>query len=190
MLRFKSLLLVSALAFMLVIVGCSNEESPTQAVQNQESDIPADVQQQMQLADQYERLIEAMDPYVTEGSDGQFTFYEAGFVSQHGSLPASDQQIVNQLRDGITIVNAEIGKDRSGQPNALGSYCNYYWWGKKCCYWGDQAQQLIFAMTVGSGISGFGLLAGYAGWAQYLVWKYGMFCLNGMWGGPVWLTAS
>ncbi len=181
MLRFKSLLLVSALAFMLVIVGCSNEESPTQAVQHQESDIPADVQQQMQLAEQYERLIEAMDPYVTEGQDGQYAFDEAGFVSQHASLPESDQQIVGQLKDGIPIANQKIQElNQSGAAAKV--WFQWYWWGYKECYSEYSAEWMLDLMSR----SGYAYPLWYV--ASRYHYSYGYFCIGHTWAGGVWIT--
>lgn len=179
--NFNKLLLLSALAFMLVIVGCSQEESPTQSVPDQESEVPADVQQQMKLAEQYERLIEAMDPFVSQAENGQYVFDEAGFASAQSLLSGSDQQIVNQLRDGISIVNEKV-QELTESGAAAKIWFQWYWWGYKECYSEYSAVWMLDLMSR----SGYGYSLWY--YASRYHYSYGYFCIGHTWAGGVWIT--
>ncbi len=137
----------------------------------------------------YEQWIERMDPYVAQTASGEYVFDEAAFSAQYTSLQADEKKVYQELKDGLVKVNAEIGKHNSGEQIALGSWCGYYWWGKRCCYWGSEAHYWVMVMAMGGTVPGIGWgLAIYAAWAEYHISTSGGFCFNRTWAGGVWIT--
>ncbi len=194
MCRLLLRVLFSVLFTATLFTGCDNQDTPVEPTQSAEPTVPADIRQYQDEAEQYERVISMMDPYVTQTKAGIYVFDESGFAANQAVLSAEEQAIVDELHSSIAIVNAEISKGHRESTIALGYYCNYYWWGHRCCYTGPTAAQLANALT-GAGVSAvwfpyFGAVSAGLGsilQACYIAWDG--FCLNGSWIGGFWITS-
>lgn len=180
MLIRKSILYSSIIAATIVITSCSKTDAPTSPTQSTKPDIPADVQAQMVQAEQYERLIQAMDPYVTQDASGAYVFDVAGFGAQHASLPTDDQKVVDELTGGIAVANQKI--QEANQPGVAAKISTYYyWWGWKDCF---SELSAVYMLSV---------LEHYAYpvwfWAQYYYYHNGRFCVCHPWVGGIWISS-
>ncbi len=144
--------------------------------------------------------IERMEPFVAKLSDETYrlewdsfikttVFEEKTHASLNGEGPVTaDAKIITELRDGITTGNLAILREQAGL-GVLGSACWTYWWGRRCCYWGNQAWAMVSIMAGGGVVPPLSLvLTPYAAWAGYYTQVYGGFCVNGSWAGGIWLT--
>jgi hypothetical protein len=202
-LSFKHFAFFMALAMLIVMIAPSCTEkkviNPTPTPEN-------DIQSLEAKAQVLQDWINRMDQFVTQNSDGTYTLDRAVFL---GTIQAShhdvyeyftangqkttDAEIVEQFINVISITNAEILKGENDEV-ICGSACWHYWWGYRCCYWGNEAHYAIAAMSFG-GISGplwpiRLLLGAYAIWAQLVHDNHDGFCIN--WcpiGNTIWITA-
>ncbi len=175
----KSLLkwLVGAVAVVvMIIVACSQQ--PTEPVTSANSEASDQVADHEALAKQYEKVIAAMDPYVTEQPNGEYVFDEAGFAATNASLPADEQQLVSELKDGIAIVNQKLPELKSEAYAKV--WFRWYWWGYKECYSELSAEYMLDAMQ----FSIYGLAIYPA--AKWLHYTFGYFCIYHTWAGGVW----
>lgn len=181
---------VLMLAQPMMFVGCS--EQPTEPTENQsqvQDPAIAEAERQSKL---FESMIAKMDPYVTTNSDGTYSIDYQAFQSAN-QLTGDEMKVADELNKGITIINAQVIQERKEpQSTALGSACWNYWWGQRCCFWGNDAIWYAAAISAGSAIPvfgwGFSILGPLAG---ALTAQYGGFCLNKTWPwmpAAIWLT--
>jgi len=200
----SSALMFGMFCMMIVVVGCS--ENAKNSIANSDADevvvfitpegeeieiLQSEINNFTVESESYQIMIESMDPFVVKNNNGTYKFDSVGFNQANQVLTSDNTEVYSKLTKSIPIINKQILEERkSPGSTALGAYCNWYWWGKKCCYTGSTAQYYIMVMTMGGPIPVFGWgLATYAAWAGYLTAVYGGFCFNGIWGGGVWLTA-
>jgi len=191
------MLLASFMLVMTAFHGCSNQDdSPTASTGSEEVVIQDDDQIEISDAELaaftvqaklYQKLIDEMDPYVTENKDGTYSFDSVGFQAVSQNFNDDDKVVINDLKKGIPIVNGMILKNSASKT--LGSACWWYWWGQRCCYWGSTAHYYVMVLAMGGPIPVFGWgYAVFAAWAGYFTNVYGGFCFNRTWAGGVWLT--
>ncbi len=162
-----------------MIQGCSENDKVVEPVVQEQSDIPVDVQQQLAQAEQYERLIAVMDPYINQSASGEYVFDEAGFAATQASLPVDDQTVIIQLKEGIPVVNQKL-QDLIESDIAAKVWFRWYWWGYKECYSELSAEYMLDAMQ----FSMWGLAIYPA--AKWLHYHFGYFCIYHTWAGGVW----
>ncbi len=139
----------------------------------------------------YETTIAKMDPYVSRSKDGLYSIDFQGFLNAN-QLTSDEMKIASELNQGIQVANKEI---RSGQSMAAGSACWWFWWGRKCCYWGADGWRIVTMLgVVGSGgayyLPGIGAITGaLAAYLGGFMSVYNGFCANQSWiGNAVWFT--
>jgi len=208
----KSLILLVLVSFLntILLAGCG-EEKPVSSVQTQESDTEfSKLEARAQL---YENWIAEMDPFVTTNSDGTYSLDWDSFINYIRStnpkvaiyftaagVASEDAKVIEELKNGIPIANLEIlqfNAKRSSdamQPEAAGQACWWYWWGKRCCYWGSTGWTIVNALQFGAAggaiilpLIGF-VTAGMAWLFQQYMINYNGFCLNQSYIGGQWVT--
>ena len=168
-------MLAFPLAIMFLLPGCSGVKAPVASEPEQP------FAKEQAKAAQYEQMIAAMDPYVTQTKDGQYVFDEAGFKAAHSSIAGSDLETVLNLQKGIPIANQKI-QEMNESPAIAKIEFYWYWWGYKECYSELSAVYMLDLMS----------RSGYAYpiylWAQYYYYHYSRFCINHTWAGGIWIT--
>jgi hypothetical protein len=194
------LFFILAIMSCIALIGCSTLSKPTETPA--ESQLYS-VEEVNQIAGLYESWIHTLEPFVTQNKDGTFALDWDKCLSQiavadprlagilrEGRDLNDEARIILELRDGIPKCNEAILASGSGESTALGSWCNYYWWGRKCCYTGSTAYNYIMYASWGSIVPPAGLILGpFVKAATYLTDRYGGFCINQTYVGGVWLTA-
>lgn len=178
---------------LLVVLGCGKD-----ILRVQES---SKFGQEEIQARRHTEWIGRMDPFILTEADGTHQLDLEGFLSSvrtshpevvhyfegQGS-PTEDTKVIEELRESVPAGNKAIVQE--GRNSTLGSACWTYWWGRRCCYWGQDARRMILALEIGGAVPILGAgMQVYAPWARYLFEKYGGFCFNGSWAGGIWLTA-
>lgn len=171
----------------------------------------ADYSEYEATADLYTYWIEQMDPYVSEQADGTYLldwdgFYRSIAASNPeevryfavGGQPTKDATVIAELRDGIPIANAAILAAKVASPQSaeetaevLGSHCWNYWWGRRCCYWGNTGWVVAGIINAGGSIPPWGwLLWPWRFFINYYMAVYSGFCANSSWAWPsaIWIT--
>ena len=210
MLKQLSILAIVVLLNATLWIGCGGETSVNTPVTQETVQPPGtEFSAQEAQAQRYENWIAKMDPYVTTNPDGTYTLDFDGFISSirttnpkvasyftAAGVSSEDAKVIETLKNGIPLANAEIlqpsakGSVDVMLPDAAGSACWQYWWGKRCCYWGSTAQQIANYLLFGGSISIFiPILAGVSGISgallQLYVTAYGGFCVNMPRGFPI-----
>lgn len=208
MLSLRLAVMILALPMITILAGCGDRgQGPTDPSVNSAHPHPAPADSSAEQfavferqATRYQKWISIMDPFVTQDERGFYRFSEAGFLNvlqaeypevsanlQGVGGPGSDDAaVVRELRDGIAKAN-QI--QNSSAHEVQGWACWTYWWGRRCCYWGNDAWAIVALASGGSAIPVFGFaFAPFAAWAGYLTQVYGGFCINNSWAGPMWLT--
>lgn len=169
-----AVVMICAIMYPLFLTGCS--ESPIDAQVN----TPAPIEQQVTPQ---EHWITAMDPFVTQGTDGMYTFDEVAFGDAYGVLVDSDLVVVAELKASISVANQKIREDTlTGSLAKIWFY--RYWWGYKECYSELSAEYMLDLMSIS-----------VVTWPAYFsaksyYYRYGQFCINRSWVGMVWITPS
>ncbi len=199
-----AMMLLAMCSMMFMTIGCSDTEDGPVAP-NTNDDIvtfagpdgeeiqisQAEIDKFATQSQTYENMIEAMDPYVTENTDGTYKFDSESYMAKYPKLEVDVQATYDELTKGIPIVNQEIlAEKRTGVSSALGSACWYYWWGKRCCYWGDTGWKIVSLLNAGAFLPPpFNYVVGGLGiYLAYYMSVYGGFCLNQSWVGGQWVT--
>lgn len=103
------------------------------------------------LAQQIQKWIDRMDPYVSQLADGTFSIDYASFQQQYPNLTPEDQATVEGLRDGIPAQNEYVLTNGGGKGNSVESAaCWTWWWGAKCCFSGNDAETAIYLVSIGA----------------------------------------
>ena len=206
--RHRHLNITIVMAYLCsTLAGCSGDKSngpmdSDRALDPPESDdIPTEFVLDAELAARYEAWINAMDPFVTQDPEGSYHFNDEAFINEirqeHPEVvsnllgeaiqPSRNASIVKELLDGIALANKN--HPSQGGSEIQGWACWTYWWGRRCCYWGNDAWAMVAMASAGGAIPVFGFgLVPYAAWAGYLTQVYGGFCINNSWVGGMWLT--
>lgn len=199
------LILVQLTLPMVMMQGCSNEESTaTQPPDN--PGLTPEVQAQLDQAEQYEYWIGLMEPFVQPLADGTYQLgWERFLESIRSSHPAvvafyagagktdADTELVSRLRQSLDEGNRRILEAaKNGTVDELmGSACWNYWWGRRCCFWGREAIGIMIAVNAGTSVPVYGwTLIPYAVAISWNVAVYNGFCLNSSWAWPsgFWIT--
>lgn len=200
---------VLCMVFVPVITGCTEDAVNTTAPTEEEQTTTApsefaEMQAQSELIHQW---IDRMDPYVSQNADGTYTLDWQAFQNElaqtdpkialalnHGATPGKDAEVIKGLRDGIPEANKAVLEGQTeGLMQTAGYSCRTYWWGRRCCYTGYDAQNMLSIMQNGRIIWVLGWIAGFI-WESYYWWAdkmynwCGGFCLNASWFGGVWVT--
>jgi hypothetical protein len=185
----KKLLLVLLAILVASTLSCGRKDHVTAPLTPTTSDYSAlEVQGQL-----YQQWIERMDPFVSMNKDGTYRFDATGFQKQYGrmvQLNPSNREIVNTLKAAIPFANADMKSEAAN--TCAGSTCWSWWWGKKCCYWGDTAQWLVAAVSVGAAVVPvIGKVASvYAAVMGGYLATHGRFCLKMIYGTPLLIVSA
>ncbi|MBI3956826.1 MAG: hypothetical protein HY340_02450 [Candidatus Kerfeldbacteria bacterium] len=185
----------------LFLLGCADLKQGD--VFTSPSDPPeSGFSQDERKAARMEAWIERMDPFVNQSAEGAYVLDWDGFlrsirethpeVADHfviGSAASDDTRVIQELKASMAAGN-DLLQQTPGGLDTLGWACWTYWWGRRCCYWGNTGWGLVAIMAAGTAYPPWGYaLTPYSAWAGYLMQVYGGFCANGSWaGGPPWLT--
>lgn len=196
--------LVAALCMLVVpmLSGCTEDAVISTAPEEQSIQVPEEFAEQQVQAERFQQWIDRMDPYVSQSPDGTYALDWHAFQQdlagsdpqlalslQNGATPGKDAKVILELRDGIPIANKALKEHPEGVTQTAGYWCNTYWWGRRCCYTGNDGWLAVSLMSAGTGIPGLGWgFAIYAAWAAYYMQVYGNFCGNASWAGGAWLT--
>lgn len=192
------------LALSPVFIGCDQGTKQTPvSVDDNTGD-----EQIAQNADRYEAWIAQMDPYVSEQKDGTYVLQWDEFcaavrsdnpqlyeeITQGNPSGNADAAVILELRDGVPVANETILAIRSGASAASEQACWNYWWGRRCCIWGNTARYFASSLSAFSTvfrylpwISSF-IIAAYFSTVVAYTNIYGGFCVNGSWIGGFWIT--
>jgi hypothetical protein len=177
-------LLALPLAIMFLLPGCTGVKAPTVSEPEQP------FAKEEAKAALYESWIAQMDPYVSQAKDGQYVFDEVGFNATHTLIAGTDLAAVQELTQGIPIVNAQMLQEaKNPGSTALGQACWYFWWGHKCCYWGANAQRAIGWLRYFGTLPAIGFVGKF--WEQVannIYLAHGGFCTNMNWLGTCWMS--
>jgi hypothetical protein len=178
------------------LTSCTEDAVTLTAPEEQATpQIPDEIAEQQALGERYEAWIQKMDSYVSQAPDGTYALDWEAFRTnlaqtdpqtalslQNGATATEDTRVILGLREGIPKANQAIKERADGVMELASVWTNYYWWGWRKCWTGDDAWKVVDLVDLGASIPGVGFMFGIGSYTlKQFIRNCGGFCYFRFW---------